>query len=312
MRPVIIVVLLCFFLAVTQVCATDFIQLDACPTPSADMYCYWEQPVLGPAAQWVAYTDASTYAPYFEYWPSVVIRSRDGSHRFAVTVDTQGRHRSPAWSYDGRWLALFVDSVGSEKSSLWVVDFVTLLVNATPVAERLIESDNLLQASWSVDANQLAYEQQGQGIWVIARTGGAATQVVPNGHSPSWGPGGQLVFERNGDLWLRNATGDMVRRTETAFDELNPAWSPNGDWIAYTSDAAGTWDVWVIGAFGGSPVRVTYDKHLAVAPSWSGDGKTLTFMTLDGRDTIWLATQLPDWTTSVEQRGWGQVKALFR
>lgn len=153
---------------------------------------------------------------------------------------------------------------------------------------------------------------RGQGIWMISRWGGAPNQIITDGKSPSWGPHADMVFERAGDLWIRSSAGETRRLQETPHDELQPAWSPTGEWIAYSSDQSGNWDIWVIAPTGGTPVQVTHNMLMATAPSWSADGASLSFMTLHGPDTIWLATDLPDFTTTVAQRPWGHVKSLYR
>ena len=101
-------------------------------------------------------------------------------------------------------------------------------------------------------------------------------------------------------------------------------WDSAGERLAYSDrkgleddwrkhdDSSFARDVWLYDSDTGVHTRLTgfgADDRQAV---WGPDGESLTFLSLDGRDTIWLATQLPDWTTSVEQRGWGQVKQLYR
>ena len=57
-----------------------------------------------------------------------------------------------------------------------------------------------------------------------------------------------------------------------------PRWSPDGRRIAFDSDAeGGEFDIWVIGADGGKPVRMTTHPANDGNPSWSHDGRWIYF-----------------------------------
>ncbi|MGH9161936.1 MAG: winged helix-turn-helix domain-containing protein [Vicinamibacteraceae bacterium] len=56
-----------------------------------------------------------------------------------------------------------------------------------------------------------------------------------------------------------------------------PSWSPDGQQVAYTSDRAGSSDVWVQALDTPSPFRVTSSPAHDWQPDWSPDGKWLAF-----------------------------------
>jgi hypothetical protein len=67
----------------------------------------------------------------------------------------------------------------------------------------------------------------------------------------------------------------------TQFQQDYPAFSPDGRWIAYNSNASGRHEVYVQ-AFpaGGEPVPIS--RAGGFAPRWRGDGEELFFAALDG------------------------------
>jgi Tol biopolymer transport system component/DNA-binding winged helix-turn-helix (wHTH) protein len=59
--------------------------------------------------------------------------------------------------------------------------------------------------------------------------------------------------------------------------ESEPTWSPDGRMIAYSSDRAGNFDIWVQFVGEGNPVRVTNSPAQDWQPDWSPDGGYMVF-----------------------------------
>jgi len=66
----------------------------------------------------------------------------------------------------------------------------------------------------------------------------------------------------------------------TPFNEVFPAFSPDGRWLAYTSNESGTREVYVR-PFPGPGGRWQVSTDGGVFPRWSHDGRELLFETLD-------------------------------
>ena len=63
---------------------------------------------------------------------------------------------------------------------------------------------------------------------------------------------GRIVFSYLGDLWLVNDDGSSPRRlTVHAARDAHPKFSPDGQWIAFSSNRYGNDDVFVMPAAGG-------------------------------------------------------------
>ena len=69
----------------------------------------------------------------------------------------------------------------------------------------------------------------------------------------------------------------MTRLTFGAGLQTDATFSPDGRFIAYASDRAGNWDIWVQPVSGGEPVQVTRSPSQDTQPDWSPDGSTIVF-----------------------------------
>ena len=68
----------------------------------------------------------------------------------------------------------------------------------------------------------------------------------------------------------------------------HPSWSPDGHRIAFEAAMEGNTDVYVIGADGGRPRRLTEDASIDRFPNWSRDGRWIYFSSdRSGRQEIW-------------------------
>ena len=126
-----------------------------------------------------------------------------------------------------------------------------------------------------------------EGTWM-------AIDVSPDGR--------ELVFDLLGDLYLLPIAGGEARAlTQGMAWDMQPRFSPDGRWIAFTSDRGGGDNVWVVarptgaGAVVAEPRQVTKeDFRLVNSPVWSPDGnfiavrKHLTKHRSLGTGEIWL------------------------
>ena len=86
--------------------------------------------------------------------------------------------------------------------------------------------------------------------------------------------------------------------------EAEPALSPDGGSIAYSSDEGGNADVWVIDVHGGNALRLTDDPASDRKPAWFPDGSALAFVSERGQRTgIWKVPRLGGGATLLVSSG---------
>ena len=148
---------------------------------------------------------------------------------------------------------------------------------------------------WSPDGQRFAFSSLRRGVFevYVEEVGGAGEGLltVPssNGNDvfvEDWSRDGQLLVLRRADtlsydVWIHSLVdGETYPVLQSRFDEFHAQLSPDGNWLAYTSDEAGQHDVYVT-AFPerGIPVRISPDG--GVQPVWRSDGEELFYLAPD-------------------------------
>jgi TolB protein len=84
--------------------------------------------------------------------------------------------------------------------------------------------------------------------------------------------------------------------TDQTWGRFDPAWSPDGTRIAFTTFRSGAQEVWVMNADGSNEVKLTTTPAGggSLNPAWSPDGRLIAFARVEGYNTpgytadIWL------------------------
>ncbi len=153
---------------------------------------------------------------------------------------------------------------------------------------------------WSPDGRYIVFRKVGEGMFWIRSDGAGNPQPLTqskNQQTPySFMPDGKrLAYHEQGsttgfDLWTlpieSDATGLKPGKPEiflqTQFNERSPFFSPDGHWLAYTSEESGTYQVYVR-AFPDNGGKWQISNNGGVYPEFSRDGHELFFRTEDSR-----------------------------
>lgn len=114
--------------------------------------------------------------------------------------------------------------------------------------------------------------------------GQAQARPVRGIMSPAISPDGRSVaFAAVGDLWLMPLGGRPENLTKDRFLDTEPAWSPDGRFLAWSTDRGGQLlDLWIRDMGTGAVHQLTRTAGSAMGAAWSPDGREIAFLNVDG------------------------------
>lgn len=208
-------------------------------------------------------------------------------------VDTSGRtepldapprrYTAPRLSPDGRRIAVSIASA-SLGFDIWTYD-----LDRGTLAPLTFTGSSIFPV-WTPDGSRVTFSSIVEGrrdiFWVAADGSTRPERLISSDHEQDpadWSPDGRtLVFverhpETKGDIRaLSLDTNSDTPILASAFDEIEPALSPDGRWLAYASDESGRHEVYVR-PFPGPGPRYAVSTDGGREPAWSRDGGTLYY-----------------------------------
>jgi tricorn protease len=89
---------------------------------------------------------------------------------------------------------------------------------------------------------------------------------------------GRIAFSYLGDIWIVNEDSFGLRRlTDHPAREVYPRFSPDGQWIAFSSNREGNYDVYIVSPNGGKPKQLTFHSAEDMVVGWTPDSKKIIF-----------------------------------
>jgi len=179
-----------------------------------------------------------------------------GAERTLVWVDRQGAEQplaapprnyiNPRLSPDGQRVAVVIQGANDD---VWVYDILRQTLT------RLTFQARSISPVWTPDGSRIIFRSSRAGIlnlfWKVADGSGEEERLTTsqkNQTPQAVSPDGQaLVFADSGDLWILPLAGDRKPRPflTTPFAENGAQFSPDGHWLAYTSNESGRNEVYV-------------------------------------------------------------------
>ena len=150
---------------------------------------------------------------------------------------------------------------------------------------------------WSRDGTRVVFSSsQASGVLELYQKASFGNEreelLLKSGHSTwphDWSPDGRFIVYTSAsqkskmDLWLLSTSDRKpIPYLQTAFNELHGQVSPDGRWLAYTSDESGTWEIYVQ-SFPNPGHRRTISTDGGAQPRWRRDGKELFYIAPDRR-----------------------------
>jgi len=225
---------------------------------------------------------------------SLAVYWMDREGKFQPLRSVPGDFVNPRISPDGKRLSLSVADGGS--NGVWVYDW------ARDTMTRLTFSGNDFAQVWTPDGKREAFSSSRSGFqnlyWHRADGTGEIQRLTDSKNTQfasSWTPDGKfLVYweaaqSTGNDIWVLPMEGDEKSGwkpgtpkvfLKTPFNENNPAFSPDGRWIAYGSNESGRNEVYVR-PFPSGEGKWMISNGGGTHPRWSRNGKDLFYRTLD-------------------------------
>lgn len=202
-------------------------------------------------------------------------------HLFEFAVDSmrqltwsENGESSPEWLPDGR---LLFRSDRDDETRWWV------LHPDGGEAVRFIEDDEAPNGALSPDFRRIAYtestDRPNQEEW---------DERVERGDDGYYAEH-KLTWDQ---VWVYDIeSGERTQLTEGEYDHSGPTWSPDGEWIAFTSNRTGTQmgdpdrsdnvDLFIVPSDSGAVRRLTDNPGPSRSPVWSADSRSIAYAASD-------------------------------
>jgi tricorn protease len=119
-------------------------------------------------------------------------------------------------------------------------------------------------------------------VFILALSTVLAAAPVKLARHPDY-HAGKIAFSYLGDIWTANEDGSGPQRiTDHIARDVYPRFSPDGRWIAFSSNRYGNYDVFVIPVAGGVARRLTWHSGNDEVVGWSRDAKNVIFRSARG------------------------------
>jgi Tol biopolymer transport system component len=251
-------------------------------------------PSISPDGNFVAYTTRDGKDL------DIFLQRIGGRNPVNLTKDSEKDDFAGAFSPDGQWIAFRSRREGGG----------IFIMGATGESVRRL-TDFGFNPAWSPDGKEIVFATEGpllpfgrgtiSQLWAVKVDSGEK-RLIAKGDAvqPAWSPDGRWIAywglpEGGGqrDLWIIDSRGGSpIQITSDPAIDWNPVWSPDGQYLYFSSDRGGTMSLWRIridpssGEAIGQPEGFTVPAEFSAHLSISRDGKKILYSALEPRSNI--------------------------
>ena len=259
------------------------LQLSGEPFPIADQV--GQNSAIGRAFFSVSQTGVLTFLSAST--PNTQLVWFDRAGKQLALVDSPATDTAIRLSLDEKLLAVGRLDIKAASTDIWLIDL------ARNVPSRFtFDPANENYPVWSPDRSRILFSSNRSGVANLYQrlsTGTGSDEAPFKSAEPiaplDWSKDGKFILytvvspKTDNDIWILPLFGDQKATPyiQTEFSETQARFSPDGRWVAYTSNASGSFQVYVQ-SFPASGGKWLISTNGGGQPQWRRDGKELFFL----------------------------------